>query len=263
MIKSPFPGMDPYLEMHWLDVHTRLVHNAANAIQRQLTGPLRARMGERLVVEEQFDPLRSIYPDIRVFEHGVRGRGVLPSAGGVAVAEPLVMRVESEQMRQTFVQIIDASSGGRLVTLIEFLSPTNKRPGDGHRKYLQKQQEVQEADVNLVAIDLTRGGNRDLVCRTAGLPREYETTYLAWAFRGFGVDQYEFYRLPLRERLPALRIPLRKDDPDAALDIQPLVEQAYDEGRYDDIDYRKPLDPPLQPEDATWADELLKAAGKR
>jgi hypothetical protein len=24
-MNSPFPGMDPYLEPHWLDVHARLV----------------------------------------------------------------------------------------------------------------------------------------------------------------------------------------------------------------------------------------------
>lgn len=30
-----------------------------------------------------------------------------------------------------------------------------------------------------------------------------------------------------------------------------------------DIDYRRLPDPPLDPEDAAWADELLKAAGKR
>jgi hypothetical protein len=33
--------------------------------------------------------------------------------------------------------------------------------------------------------------------------------------------------------------------------------------RYDDIDYRREPDPPLDPADATWADELLRKAGKR
>lgn len=263
MIKSPFPGMDPYLEMHWLDVHSRLVHNAANAIQRQLTGPLRARMGERLVVEENLDAVRSIYPDIRVFEQGVKGPGVAPESAGVALAEPLVVRLSSDPVRQSFVQIIDISSGGRLVTVIEFLSPSNKRPGDGKKKYEQKQREALDADINLVEIDLTRGGDRELVFPVESLPEDYQTTYLACVYRGFGHERCEIYRMPLAERLPGIRIPLRKEDPDVALDLQTLVDQAYQEGRYDDIDYRKALDPPLQPQDATWADELLKAAGKR
>jgi hypothetical protein len=71
------------------------------------------------------------------------------------------------------------------------------------------------------------------------------------------------YRIPLRERLPAIRIPLRPADPDAVLDIQTLVDQAYQDGRYDDIDYSEPFRPPLDPEDAAWAAALLLAAGKR
>jgi hypothetical protein len=260
---SPFPGMNPYLEAHWPDVHSRLVNNAANALQRQLAGPLRARIGERLVVEEEFDPVRSIYPDVRIFEHGLRGQAVTPTAEGLALAEPLVVRGESEEVRQTFVQIIDVSSGGRVVTVIEFHFPSNKLPGDGQRKYRQKQQEVLAADINLVEIDLTRGGERQLLYPIVNLPQEYQTTYLACVFRGFGFDQYEIYRMPLAERLPAIRIPLRRGDPDIALDIQALVNAAYEDGRYDDIDYRKPCIPPLAAEEASWADDLLKGAAKR
>jgi hypothetical protein len=261
---SPFPGMDPYLEEHWPDVHPRLVHDAANALQRQLTGPLRARIGERLIIEEDAEAVRSIYPDVRVFEHGAPGQPVTSEAQAVALAEPLVIpRPRSEEIRQTFVQIIDVASGGRLVTVIEFVSPSNKLPGDGQRKYRQKQQEILAADINLVEIDLTRGGERQLLYPPTHLPRGYQTTYLACVLRGFGFDRYEIYRMPLTERLPAIRIPLRKGDPDIALDIQPLVDAAYHDGRYDDIDYAKPCIPPLAGEEASWADNLLKAVGKR
>jgi hypothetical protein len=37
--------------------------------------------------------------------------------------------------------------------------------------------------------------------------------------------------LPLRQRLPAIRVPLRRTDPDAALDLQVLIEQCYERGR--------------------------------
>jgi hypothetical protein len=47
------------------------------------------------------------------------------------------------------------------------------------------------------------------------------------------------------------------------LDIQRLVEQAYADGRYDDIDYGEVCRPPLDPDDAAWADEVLKAAAGR
>lgn len=262
-MKSPFPGMDPYLERHWLDVHSRLVVNAANDLQRQLGGPLRARIGERLVVEEESDPIRSIYPDVRVFEQGSGNEPFAPTASAVAVAEPLVVVAKSEEIRQRFVQIIDVSSGGRLVTVIEFVSPSNKLAKDGKAKYQQKQQEVLDADINMVEVDLTRGGDRELLYPVASLPASHQTAYLACAFRGFGRHRYEIYRMPLRERLPGIRIPLRRGDRDVALDIQSLVDRAYEEGRYDDIDYAHRCIPPLTNEDAEWADQLLKAAGKR
>ncbi len=33
---SPFPGMDPYFEHHWRDVHHRLVTYSCDQIQTQL-----------------------------------------------------------------------------------------------------------------------------------------------------------------------------------------------------------------------------------
>ena len=256
--------MDPYLERHWLDVHPRLIHNGCNALNRQLGPDLRARMGERVVVEHDLDPIRSIYPDVRVFAHeqGVGDRP-LNSSAGVAVAEPLVITAPSEEIHETFIQIIDVSSGGSLVTVIEFLSPANKMTHDGSGKYRQKQREVLQADINMVEIDLTRGGTRQLLYPTAQLPPDYRTTYLTCVRRGFGFDRFEIYRMSLRERLPAIRVPLRPKDADIALDVQALVDQAYEEGRYDDIDYAQAPVPPLGEEDAKWAAEILRAAAKR
>jgi len=198
---------------------------------------------------------------VRVFEHGP-GRQVAEALGGVAVAEPLVVQVASEELRQTYVEIIDIASNGRLVTVIEFLSPSNKLAGDGQRKYRQKQDEIRRSDINLVEIDLTRGGERDLLYPVVQLPRGYRTAYLTCVRRGFGHDRFEIYRMPLRERLPAIRIPLRPKDADVALDIQALADRAYEEGRYDDIDYQRPCIPPLESDDAAWAAEVVKAAAK-
>lgn len=51
-MRSPFPGMDPYPEAHWLDVHPRLIVAAATVIQQQLGEDLVARIEERLLVED-------------------------------------------------------------------------------------------------------------------------------------------------------------------------------------------------------------------
>ncbi len=59
--------------------------------------------------------------------------------------------------------------------------------------------------------------------------------------------------------LPPIPIPLAPPDPDLSLALQPLVEAVYARSRYDrDIDYRRPLDPPLNLAEATWLEERLR-----
>ena len=66
-----------------------------------------------------------------------------------------------EEHRETFVEIYAASPGQRLVTTIEVLSPSNKRPGtEGWELYQRKRQTLLLGNVNLVEIDLLRGGQR-------------------------------------------------------------------------------------------------------
>ena len=60
----------------------------------------------------------------------------------------------------------------------------------------------------------------------------------------------ELTPISLRERLPAVRLPLRDEDDDVLLDVQALVDEAFHSGRYDTLDYAKPCAPPLNTEDA-------------
>ena len=48
------------------------------------------------------------------------------------------------------------------------------------------------------------------------------------------------------------------------LDLQVVLDQCYQAGRYDDdIDYHVDPDPPLNADDARWADALLRDTGRR
>lgn len=48
------------------------------------------------------------------------------------------------------------------------------------------------------------------------------------------------------------------------LDLQELLARCCRDGRYEGtLDYQRAPDPPLEPEDAAWADELLRGAGLR
>jgi hypothetical protein len=76
-------------------------------------------------------------------------------------------------------------------------------------------------------------------------------------------DRVELYPIPLRQRLPIIPIPLESGDADATLDVQIIVDQAHRNGRYERTDYRRACEPPLEHEEAAWADALLREAGLR
>ena len=164
-----------------------------------------------------------------------------------------------EPLTERFIQIRDPDSGNRVITVVEVMSLANKLPGPGQELYLQKRSELQAGRVSLVEIDLLRAGGRVLPFSLALLPSSYRTAYQACVRRGWEPEEAEVYALPLRERLPAIRIPLRPNDSDVALDLQALIDLCYRNGSYEgDIDYSADPDPPLNSSDARWAAALLR-----
>ena len=270
MNRSPFPGMDPYLEASWGDIHHRLITYSCDLIQPQLPDDLRARVEERVSVGSPDERRLHLIPDVRVVEKSPRsGRG--RNGGGVAVAEPRSQTTKlakpllleyDEPTTVGFIEIRDKVSDRRVVTVIEFLSETNKRPGKDRRKYLQKRKELRRGGVNLVEIDLLRSGRRLPPLSRNGLPPSHQTPYCVLTMRA-GQRPLEYFPISLREALPTIPIPLRKTDEDVALDLQAVLQQAYINGRYDDLDYSKPAIPPMETEDAAWAGKMLRPTLKR
>lgn len=264
-MRSPFPGMDPYLEQFWGDLHQTLINRSRTAIQKQLPADLVARVDERVVVEPADPFSRKIIPDVRVVERGLRERPELRTTNGIAVAEPMVVHmVQDEPERQGYIEIIDLGSGRRVVTVIEVLSPSNKVPGPGRDLYLRKQEELRQGGVSLVEINLNRTGSHVFMVPLNRIPEGQATPYATCIRRAWKPFELEYYRLPIRERLPALAIPLRPDDSYVPLDLQAILDECCDEGRYvEDIDYRRDANPPLSGDDAHWADALLRELGRR
>lgn len=260
-MRSPFPGMDPYLEQFWQDVHSRLVLYAADQLESQLPDNLACRVEERIALEAEGMKPRSAYPDVKIAERGGRG-GAAGVRSSAAVMEPIIVEYD-EPATETFINIVEAGPGQRLVTVIEVLSLSNKLPGEGQNQYRQKQRELAGAGVSLVEIDLLRRGQRVLSVPASMLPPQAETTYLACVRRG-GRSRFELYPMPLRSALPAIRIPLRETDDDIRLDLQAVVEQAYRKGRYHlSVHYAKPPEPRLAGADARWAQALLKKTRRK
>jgi Protein of unknown function (DUF4058) len=256
-MKSPFPGMDPFLESRWSDVHSTLIACAREVINRLLPPGLVARTEMRTVIATDDDDQRDISPDVSIIER--ESIAVHPTtATTVAIADQVCVQLPQRAQKQRYLEIRDAGTGGAVVTVIEFISPTNKRSGSGLRKYRQKQQECREGQVNLVEIDLTRRGKRSLIMPVMLLMPQSRTTYQAWVSRATEPEKGWAYCLPLSKRLAAIPIPLRPSDSDVLLDLQPLVDHVYETGRYwVDIDYTEVLEPPLSPADAEWVASLL------
>src|SRR5829696_9182504 len=105
---SPFPGMDPYLEPHWLDVHSKLAAYAADELNRVLPQSLVARVEERVAIETDWDAARLVGPDVRVFSPASAAAGASAPGAAAAVADaPFKLLVDLEPVIQRFVRIID------------------------------------------------------------------------------------------------------------------------------------------------------------
>jgi hypothetical protein len=256
--------MDPYLEKYWHEAHQRLVIYTGDALRSLLPPPLKARIGERVILEQEPGDYRSIHPDVHVVLHPRPAPAAAESPAAVTLEEdPLRITPRVETRTEGYIEIVDAASGNRVVTVMEYLSPANKLPGDDRVKYRLKQRDVIRAGANLVEIDLTRTGQRVLALREAGVPLSHRTTYRICVWRSEPEGVFELYRVPLLGPLPSIQVPLRAADSDIALDLQPLVDRCFDMGNYDDIDYRADPDPPLEADDAKLADDWLRSKALR
>jgi hypothetical protein len=265
-MKSPFPGMDPYIEACglWEDFHNSIIAEIATHLADVSPERYVVRKGERsylVLVESEGKKAYPVLPDVTVTTP--RGRKKGGKKGGTAVAEPAaeegphVLRAFIEEAhRETFVEVYEADPEMRLITTIEVLSPSNKRPGtEGWDLYQRKRQGLLLGRANLVEIDLLRGGQR-MPMLDPWPPSPY-TLMVARARKPHACLVWEGH---FRRPLPPIPVPLAKPDPDIPLNLQPLIETIYQRFRYArSIDYAAELTPPLSPEDAAWCRQQLRA----
>lgn len=258
---SPFPGMDPWLEDEefFPDIHDALTGLLREALNASLPPGYVARTRTKVWVDEQ--PRRE--PDVSTFGPEQQPSG---SSGGVALLPGLVAvgRVtEPDPVEEPYLEIL-SPRGKRLVTAIELISLTNKKAGEkGRKTYRDKQEEYRLGDVNLVEIDLLRSGPHVTAVSPVGLKRkagpfDYHVSVVAPAT----ADKVFGRAIKLADRLPAFGIPLDPGVPPVMVDLQPLLDRAYDTGRYTtELRYDRPCDPPLTPDQQAWADGILREKG--
>jgi hypothetical protein len=268
-VKSPFPGLDPYLQRFWPGVHHRLITYTGDLLADKLPENLKVFIEQRIVFETDdsnvFPRLRGYVPDVAVTEskHSFGAHNMKGAAPTTAIAEPLTIRFPRPPISETHIEIRDGATGGRVITTIEFISPSNKMPGPAHDAFVKKQTDLHAGNVSLVEIDLVRGGEWVLTVPEYWIEEPQRTELRISIIRGWEPDVSQFYPITLQQRLPAIPIPLRKTDEPLSLDLQALFELCYERGRYETlIDYASEPLPPLQVQDKIWADHLLRQAGK-
>ncbi len=256
---SPFPGMDPYFEVssRWSDLHQRLITYISEHLQPQLRPKYIARIEERIQLAA-FD--QRYVPDVQLLHKLREPAPALELATSVTADEPLLVTTLDEAVRESFIEIITRESGD-LVTVIEVLSPANKF-GQGREDYLYKQSDLMATDVNLVEIDLLGYGKATVLARNAIITKPANWRYLIDISRGGRRNALELYAIPLHDRLPNCRIPLRPPDADAVLELTAVFNRCYDVGSYDLlIDYSKLPEVPLQAAEAEWVQKHLQEKG--
>ena len=258
-MQNPFPGMNPWLEESWRDVHASLLVYARDQLNGELPQDLAASVDERLVIDVEAEEPRSYLPDVSILESWDKSAGPVAGPGGsvVEAAKPIIVDRGEHKVRH--LEIVERD--GRIVTVIELLSPTNKMDFDHRQLWQRKREECLAAGVSFVEIDLIRCGSWTLPDHQGllRLPAERISHVISVTRAGLPW-RHEFYRCPLHEPLPIIRIPLRPGDRDAALALQSLINETYERGRYERrIKYSKPPEPALPPQDWAWAQEHLRA----
>ena len=140
-MSNPFPGMNPWLESVdvWGGLHGSLIVNSVKALQPVLRARGYFADGNERVWIEDSD--RRIQPDIAVIDRGVRPPNQSGGGQTATADQPILVRPFESEMREPFLEIFDARSR-KLITSLEFLSPTNKSTTKGRRLFEAKQQEL-------------------------------------------------------------------------------------------------------------------------
>ncbi|MBD0386916.1 MAG: DUF4058 family protein [Nostoc sp. C3-bin3] len=258
----PFPGMNPYLEDPelWPGVHGRLIVAIADYLSPQLRPKYFVAIEERIYQTTGDDKLLVGIPDVIVQNSQTVINRELPN---IAVATPAVQPKTvtvpmPEIVKERYLEVRKVGTK-ELVTVIEILSPKNKRMGEGRNAYENKRQRVLGSSTHLVEIDLLRAGEPMLVFGD-GTQNDYRILVSRAEHR----PQSDLYAFNLPDVIPSFALPLRTGDSEPLVDLQSLLTGIYERASYDlVIDYnQKPVSRLLE-RDRGWVDALLQEKGLR
>jgi hypothetical protein len=247
--------MNPYLENPelWSSVHSRLIVAIADELVDHLSEKYRVEIEKRTYFSNDEESILVGIPDVAIATKASASASGSKSTLTLPVQPETVTVPLAEEVTERYLEIREVATG-RVVTVIELLSPKNKRPGEGRIAYLRKRNQVLASTSHLVEIDLLRGD------QPLPISGEHPSHYRILVCRSDRRPNAELYRFNLPQAIPPFPIPLIANEPEPLLDLQPLLQRVYQKGRYHlAIDYGKPPIPPLEDSDADWVAEQLRA----
>ncbi|MBD2437795.1 DUF4058 family protein [Nostoc sp. FACHB-110] len=265
-MQYPFPGMNPYLENPdlWSEVHHRLITAIAIAISPPLRPKYRVAIEKRTYRMNTEDAILIGIPDVAILSakqkekqsNNTTAIATLPTDTAdksITVTLPLPLEI-----KEGYLEIREVSTG-KVITVIEVLSPTNKRTKEGRKSYLEKREKILQSDTNLVEIDLIRSGDKMPI-----LTNITDTDYRILVVRSDCLPSAQLFAFTVREAIPNFTIPLAKQEQEVELNLQNLLLEIYDQAGFElTLDYNQPPVPELLVKDREWLDRLLKEQGIR
>ncbi|NJK70571.1 MAG: DUF4058 family protein [Oscillatoriales cyanobacterium RU_3_3] len=243
-----FPGMNPYLEnpVLWSEVHSWLIVELARSLNPSLVPKYRSAVEKRVY----FDAVGVGIPDASIFQQNPESDRTSTATTGVLSKPIRVTLPLSEEVTERYLEIREVKTG-KVVTVVEILSPKNKRAGEGRDKYLTKRQKILNSATHLVEIDLLRSG------KLMPMTQEIRSHYRILVSRSNLRPEAELYPFNLQESMPQFLLPLLPEDPEPVVNLSEVLRQVYQEAALDlAIDYSVSPVPPLSESDWQWVRSL-------
>lgn len=255
---SPFPGMNPYLEKpeYWSQVHKWLIVLIAQSLNPQLRPKYRVAIEERVYNATGDDSMLVGIPDDVVVQSSQSNHQdpsalvtvAAPSVKPMKIALPMTEMV----VKEWYLEVRKVETG-KVITVIEILSPKNKRSLEGRSTYETKRQKILDSLTHLVEIDLLRQG-KPMAMNT----QAFQSHYRIVVSRSQERPQADLYAFNLPQAIPSFPLPLQPDDREPIVNLQQLLHNLYDQGSYDlAIDYSQDPPPPLSTAEASWVKQVL------
>jgi hypothetical protein len=247
---SPLPGMNPYIESPelWSEFHSRMIVKIADALDDRLSRDYRVAVEKQVYLSDDGESILVGIPDVAVT--GVT-QNPTSTATLTTIIQPLNIKIPvAQEVQERFLEIREVATGS-VITIIELLSPKNKRSGEGRDAYLKKRQQVLTSATNLIEIDLLRSGQ--ILPMVGEIPSDYRILIS----RSHQRPKAQLYAFNLKQPIPAFPIPLRSEE-EPLLELQPLLHRVYDRARLElAIDYSQVCSPKLSKEDEIWLQNLV------